>query len=74
MTKTQVFTISGMHCTSCAATIDLDLEELPGVASVTTHYASQKTTITYDDSLVTEDTLIEQIKKTGYQATLAPQE
>lgn len=74
MIKTQSFSIQGMHCTGCAANIDLDLEELAGIASVQTNYASQKTVVEYDSSTITEQDIIEQIKKTGYQATPAPQE
>jgi Cu+-exporting ATPase len=74
MNRTQTFSIQGMHCTGCAASIDLDLEELTGIASVQTNYASQKTAVEYDSSIITEQEIIEQIKKTGYQATLDHQE
>lgn len=66
--KTTVFTIEGMHCTSCAMNIDLDLEDLHGVASSSTSYAKATTTVTYDEKALSEREVIEQIKKTGYIA------
>lgn len=64
------FKISGMHCSSCAMTIDMDLEEVEGVQSVKTSYAKQETEVEFDPEAVTEDLIIETIKKTGYSAIL----
>jgi copper chaperone CopZ len=66
---TQTIQIKGMHCTSCAMNIDGELEELPGVQRAETHFASGKTTITYDPTLINQPQLSETIKKLGYTAT-----
>lgn len=60
--------ISGMHCTSCALNIDLDLEELPGVSSAKTNYAQSLTEIEYDPVQTSPEQLIQAIAKTGYTA------
>jgi copper chaperone CopZ len=65
--KTLRFNISGMHCTSCALTIDLDLEEIPGVKSAKTNYAKSITEVEYDPGQVSQENIIAAIAKTGYQ-------
>jgi len=39
------FKITGMHCSSCAITIDMDLEDLDGVKMSKTSYAKAETEI-----------------------------
>lgn len=67
MSKTKkTLQIVGMHCTSCALTIDFDLEDLEGVFSSKTSYAKQLTVVEYDEDKVSIEIMVEQIKKTGY--------
>ncbi len=61
--------IEGMHCSSCAISIDMDLEDLKGVKSANTNYAKQESEVEFIDADITEDKIIDQIKKTGYKAT-----
>jgi copper chaperone CopZ len=65
--------IDGMHCTSCAMTIDFDLEDLDGVKSSKTNYAKQETEIEYDEEKISLPQILEQIKKTGYGVNNNPQ-
>ena len=60
--------IEGMHCNSCALNIDFDLEDLEGVKSAKTSYASCVTEIEIEPSKVSDKQIIETIKKTGYTA------
>jgi len=60
--------IEGMHCTSCAMSIDFDLEDLDGVKSAKTSYAQQVTQVEFDENKVLPEVLIDQVKKTGYKA------
>ncbi|OGE76957.1 hypothetical protein A3J19_03445 [Candidatus Daviesbacteria bacterium RIFCSPLOWO2_02_FULL_41_8] len=62
------FKITGMHCSSCALTIDMDLEDLPGVKSSSTSYAKQVTEVEFDSDKVTDDLILQTIKKSGYTA------
>lgn len=57
-----------MHCTSCAMSIDFDLEDIDGVIETKTNYVSQETMIDFDENSVTIKDIIEQVKKTGYTA------
>ena len=63
------FKIEGMHCSSCAMSIDMDLEDVKGVKSANTNYAKQVSEVEYLEEDVTEEMIIAQIKKTGYKAT-----
>lgn len=65
---TTVFTVSGMHCTSCAMNIDGELEDTEGIKEATTHYAKQQTKVSFDPSKITEEDIIRIIAKVGYQA------
>lgn len=67
MTK-QIFKIIGMHCASCALTIDLDLEDIPGIKFSKTNYAKAETEVEFDQTLVTTDRILTVIAKTGYTA------
>lgn len=59
--------IEGMHCSSCAMSIDFDLEDLEGVLQVRTSYASQGCEIEYDQEKVSLERILETIEKVGYK-------
>ncbi|HSA83490.1 MAG TPA: cation transporter [Patescibacteria group bacterium] len=62
--------IDGMHCTSCAMSIDGDLEDyVKGVQSARTSYAKQECEVEVEDT-VTSEQIIKQIQQTGYKAQL----
>ncbi|MDP3973444.1 MAG: heavy-metal-associated domain-containing protein [Candidatus Daviesbacteria bacterium] len=62
------FKITDMHCSSCALTIDLDLEDLEGVKFARTSYAKGETEIEFDSEKITDQVISETIKKSGYSA------
>ncbi|OGE27719.1 hypothetical protein A2867_04455 [Candidatus Daviesbacteria bacterium RIFCSPHIGHO2_01_FULL_40_11] len=64
------FKITGMHCSSCAITIDMDLEDLPGIKKAQTSYAKGETEVEFDASKVTNNLIQETIKKSGYTAVV----
>lgn len=55
-----------MHCTSCAMSIDFDLEDL-GVKSSKTNYAKQETEVVFEEDKIKLPEILEQIQKTGYK-------
>ena len=63
------FKITDMHCSSCAFTIDMDLEELEGVKQSSTSYAKAETEIEIDPGKVSDQIILKTIKKSGYSAT-----
>lgn len=62
------FAIKGMHCSSCAMSIDMDLEDLAGIKKVQTSYAKAETEVEFDPSQVSAEQILDTIKKTGYSA------
>ena len=59
--------ISGMHCASCANTIEKNLEKLSGIENASVNFASEKATVEYDAKAVSESKIKETIEKTGYK-------
>lgn len=66
-TKKQIYAISGMHCASCALTIENKLKKVPGVKSAQVNFATQKATVEYAHP-GHEIKILEAVKQSGYQA------
>ena len=64
----QKLEIKNMHCASCALSIDFDLEDLPGVKSVSTKYAKGECEVEFDEDEVTLEKILNQVELTGYSA------
>lgn len=62
------FKIEGMHCSSCAITIDMDLEDLDGVGKAETNYAKSETEVEFDGEKLDQQKIIDIIQKSGYAA------
>ncbi len=58
--------ITGMTCTTCAATIEKGLAETPGVEQVNVSFASEKAIIEYDPSKVDLTKIKDTISQIGY--------
>ena len=56
-----------MHCSSCALTIDMDLEDLEGVKRANTSYARGETEVELDPEKVRDELIIQTIKQSGYE-------
>lgn len=61
--------VDGMHCVSCALSIDERLEELDGVSSAATSFHRGQTTVRYDESRLGLADLRSTIAELGYDAT-----
>ncbi len=62
------FKIEDMHCTSCAMSIDFDLEDIDGVKKAQTSYAKSECVVEFEENKLDHKKIIEVIKKTGYKA------
>ena len=60
--------LSGMHCTSCALIIEKSLRKVSGVKEAHVNFAAEKALISYDESTVKKESLIDAVKQTGYSA------
>ncbi|TSC65499.1 MAG: copper-transporting P-type ATPase [Microgenomates group bacterium Gr01-1014_80] len=62
------FKITDMHCSSCALTIDMELEDLDGVKQAKTSYARAETEVEVDPEKVSDSLILNTIKQSGYEA------
>ena len=63
------FIVSGMHCQSCVALITEDVGDVPGVESVEVDLAGGRARVRYDPGRVTDEMIIEAIRRAGYDAS-----
>ncbi|MGC8961358.1 MAG: copper ion binding protein [Candidatus Bathyarchaeia archaeon] len=59
--------IGGMHCASCAQTIERTLRRVDGVAYSTVNFATEEASIEYDPDRVSIDRIEDAIKEVGYE-------
>jgi len=65
-TKQMTMPIQGMTCASCVAHVTHGLEKVPGVAQVQVNLATEKATVTFDNSPAPLTTLVQAVQETGY--------
>lgn len=58
--------VTGMHCASCALTIERSLSRAKGVKSANVNFANEHANIEFDPEKTNETELIKAVKKTGY--------
>jgi len=59
--------ILGMHCTSCAQNIELNLKKLDGIIKTNVNFATEKATIEFDETLTNENEIYDTIERLGYR-------
>lgn len=60
-------TIGGMHCATCAITVQDALKELPGVRDARVNFALGKATVEYDSATASESDLKRAVEGSGYK-------
>jgi len=63
----KIFSVAGMTCASCAQTVEKAITKIPGVSAVAVNFATNKTTIEYDQSKVDDEALTAAVQVTGYK-------
>ncbi len=66
------FPVIGMHCASCAGTIEKALKDVAGVAGANVNIATEKATVEYGD-VVTPEMLRDAVEKSGYKLVVDQQ-
>lgn len=61
------YKVLGMHCTSCPLLIESDLEDIGVKASC--NYAKEFLEVAYDEKKITEETIIDTIRSSGYDVS-----
>jgi len=64
----KTYKISGMHCASCALSIEKDLKKMPGVQTVNVNYANNKAMVEMEEEKIGDMEIIKTVKKSGYRA------
>ena len=64
----KIIRIGGMHCASCAQTIERSLKKEPGVINAGVSYPTEKAIVEYDPSKVNLQRIGKVIKDSGYEA------
>lgn len=59
--------VKGLHCASCALTIEKTLGKTPGIKNINVNFATEKATIEYDKSKISLSKLNDYIKPLGYE-------
>jgi copper chaperone CopZ len=67
-TSTTVLRAEGFSCPSCVAKIERQVGRLPGVTSVTVHFASARIEIEHDPAVTDVAELVAAVAKAGYTA------
>jgi P-type Cu+ transporter len=65
--KRIVLDVGGMHCVTCAQTIEKRLPKLKGVFYATINFAAEKAIIDYDPNVVDQKTIEDAISEVGYK-------
>ncbi len=58
--------VLGMSCAACARTIQLTLEDTPGVGAADVNYATGRAVVTFDPAAVGLDDLVKAVREVGY--------
>jgi Cu+-exporting ATPase len=66
MRQTVELPIKGMHCISCARSIERELKKLNGTIEVNVNFTSEKAVVEFDPARATEADFISAIKNSGY--------
>lgn len=60
--------ISGMHCASCASIINKNLSKTDGIKEANVSFANSNAIIEFEKELISEDKILDIIKRSGYSA------
>lgn len=64
--KKKVLNVEGMSCSHCERAVKNALGELDGVKNTEVDLAGKKVTVEYEETLVSEESLVEAIEEAGY--------
>jgi copper chaperone CopZ len=64
----KTFKVPDMTCTNCAMKLESLEDTLDGVKEINASYHKLQMTIEYDESRLTDEQIIQAVKKKGYQA------
>lgn len=66
--KTETWSITGMTCASCSRAVEKATGSISGVQDAVVNLATEKLTITYNETATSPETIVAAIEKAGYGA------
>jgi Cu+-exporting ATPase len=66
--KKAEYDVLGMHCVSCSTAISKILSKTKGVSDVEVVLSESKIHIAYDENLVDDKKIVDQVSRLGYKA------
>ena len=66
--KKAEYDVLGMHCVSCSTAISKLLSKTKGVSDVEVNLSESKILIEYDEKMVNDQKIVEQVGRLGYKA------
>ena len=67
------YVVSGMSCASCSARVDKAVRSLKGIKEVNVNLLTNSMVVSYDESRLNSEKIIQAVTKAGYGATLLEQ-
>lgn len=65
----QKFMVSGMSCAACVGHVEKAVKNLPGVEKVEVNLLTNSMQMTYDETKITPDEIINAVTQAGYGAS-----
>ena len=72
--KTEKYNVTGMTCAACQANVTRCVSKLEGVEEVNVSLLANQMTVSYDESKVGEEDIIQAVEKIGYGASSLEQQ
>ena len=66
----QKFSVTGMTCSACSASVERNVKKVAGVKAVNVNLLSNSMTVEYDGSVADEDRIIRAVVDAGYNASV----
>ena len=67
--KTEKYNVTGMTCAACQANVTRCVSKLDGVEEVNVSLLANQMTVSYDETQVSPETIVEAVEKIGYGAS-----
>ena len=66
----QKFNVTGMTCSACSSRVDKSVRKLEGVKDVNVNLLTNSMSVEFDDTMINNDRIIDEVKEIGYGASL----
>ena len=67
--KTEKYNVTGMTCAACQANVTRCVSKLEGVEDVNVSLLANQMTVSYDETKLQPDTIVQAVEQVGYGAS-----